>query len=645
MALRCFLFSSDEKTAALVRQILEGLDVEAEACSDAVAAAEKITNQAFQIVVIDWDKQPEAGVMLNTARERKAAERPITLAIVSDDKSVPGVLQAGANSILRKPVVLNQATDTLKMARDLIRAKQESAAGGGHAVAAAASAAPVRSALPSTSGQNERTLRAGEFLQPTPLAPSGQFETEADVQRAALRELSVEPVDPLKDLEPVASSVAEAEKEPEPAPPTAPTETRGLEWYKSRIAQQAVPAAAPPAKSSTNPELLGYDQTPSVSASPKPAASSPDNAPLLPRPSVKKVDAQRDEQKNEAELFAYIDGERSESGDASRPRFRLGKRTMIGALVLASFAIAAAPQAPWHPKLQSLWQGGQQSMRAWLNPQPATPVQAPAAHEDFARPGDEYKLPVAEAIPDATTDPSQIQVVPAVDPTKKPANDAANPDQPGPPVGVPATVGDAAQTQPGQTPSVVETQQNQNTAPPAQPVSVTPSVVPVSSPAPTLTTPSPAHAETPIASPAPAVAPPVASKPSPSHYVSPGSVPNSLKSQLAPATDAGSAKPLEAAMPSIEPVQVPEAAERALLADQPSVGYPPNAKGQQGTVILQVLVARDGTVQDAKFLQGSLAFARSAIDGVRQWKFKPYIMNGRPVSIQTQLTLKFNPGQ
>jgi protein TonB len=56
-----------------------------------------------------------------------------------------------------------------------------------------------------------------------------------------------------------------------------------------------------------------------------------------------------------------------------------------------------------------------------------------------------------------------------------------------------------------------------------------------------------------------------------------------------------------------------------------------------------VLVGRDGTIQDAKFLQGSLAFARAAIDGVKRWKFKPYIMNGRPVSVQTTLTIKFPP--
>jgi len=109
--------------------------------------------------------------------------------------------------------------------------------------------------------------------------------------------------------------------------------------------------------------------------------------------------------------------------------------------------------------------------------------------------------------------------------------------------------------------------------------------------------------------------------------------------------DASGNKPLDAAMPAIEPVAVPELTERALLAAQPPMNYPANARGQQGTVILQVLIGRDGAVQDAKFVQGSLAFARPAIDGVRQWKFKPFVMNGRAVSVQTTLTVKFKPAQ
>lgn len=109
--------------------------------------------------------------------------------------------------------------------------------------------------------------------------------------------------------------------------------------------------------------------------------------------------------------------------------------------------------------------------------------------------------------------------------------------------------------------------------------------------------------------------------------------------------DASGNKPLESALPSIEPVVVPELAERAFLTDQPPLVYPQSAGGKQGTVILQVLIGRDGAVQDAKFLQGSLAFAHAAIDGIRVWKFKPYILNGRPVSVQTNLTLKFAPAQ
>ena len=104
--------------------------------------------------------------------------------------------------------------------------------------------------------------------------------------------------------------------------------------------------------------------------------------------------------------------------------------------------------------------------------------------------------------------------------------------------------------------------------------------------------------------------------------------------------------PPEAAMSSIEPVKLPEAAVRDLLTEQPvDPEYPASAKasGQKGSVVLQVTIGRDGAVQDAKFLQGSLVFARAAIDAVKQWHFKPYSMNGRAVSVQCPITLSFKP--
>src|SRR5579871_1629656 len=167
MVLRCFLFSSDEEAAAPIRQVLTSLGVEGESCSDAILAGDRIANQTFQIVIIDWDNQPEAGLLLTAARERKAAERPITLAIVSDDASVPKVLQAGANSILRKPLVVAQAKDTLTTARDLLRARRDPTPAS-PAQPDPASLASIRAGMEQG---KEKTLRAGEFLQSAPATP------------------------------------------------------------------------------------------------------------------------------------------------------------------------------------------------------------------------------------------------------------------------------------------------------------------------------------------------------------------------------------------------------------------------------------------------------------------------------------------
>jgi protein TonB len=104
--------------------------------------------------------------------------------------------------------------------------------------------------------------------------------------------------------------------------------------------------------------------------------------------------------------------------------------------------------------------------------------------------------------------------------------------------------------------------------------------------------------------------------------------------------EASGAKPVEAAMASIEPVILPESAVWGLLAQKVDPTYPDAAKSAgQSSVVLQVLIARDGTVQDAKFLQGSFSLARAAIDAVKQWHFKSYLLNGRPVSVQSTITL------
>src|ERR1700683_138728 len=113
MPLRCLLFSSSEELVQPIWQVLADLGIEGEYCQSAVDAVERVTTQLFQIVITDWEDQPEAAFLLKTARDLKAAHRPLILAIVGDDAGLPEALRAGANSVLVKPIRAEQARDTL----------------------------------------------------------------------------------------------------------------------------------------------------------------------------------------------------------------------------------------------------------------------------------------------------------------------------------------------------------------------------------------------------------------------------------------------------------------------------------------------------------------------------------------------------
>jgi TonB family protein len=71
--------------------------------------------------------------------------------------------------------------------------------------------------------------------------------------------------------------------------------------------------------------------------------------------------------------------------------------------------------------------------------------------------------------------------------------------------------------------------------------------------------------------------------------------------------------------------------------------YPPDAKakGAEGTVILDAIIAANGTVKNLTVLSGDPAFASAAITAVQQWVYKTTLLNGRPVEVDTTITLTF----
>jgi protein TonB len=61
----------------------------------------------------------------------------------------------------------------------------------------------------------------------------------------------------------------------------------------------------------------------------------------------------------------------------------------------------------------------------------------------------------------------------------------------------------------------------------------------------------------------------------------------------------------------------------------------------QGAVSLQALISREGTIQELQILSGPAILAAAAREAVKQWHFKPYILNGQAVETQARITVNF----
>jgi TonB family protein len=90
-------------------------------------------------------------------------------------------------------------------------------------------------------------------------------------------------------------------------------------------------------------------------------------------------------------------------------------------------------------------------------------------------------------------------------------------------------------------------------------------------------------------------------------------------------------------------IQVDGNAQAANLITQVKPNYPPEAKqaGIQGTVQLQAVLGKDGKVQDIKVLSGEPVLAAAALDAVKQWVYRPTLLNGEPVEVKTTIDVNF----
>jgi protein TonB len=74
--------------------------------------------------------------------------------------------------------------------------------------------------------------------------------------------------------------------------------------------------------------------------------------------------------------------------------------------------------------------------------------------------------------------------------------------------------------------------------------------------------------------------------------------------------------------------------------------YPAIAKAAriQGTVKLEATISKNGTIENLRVLSGPPMLQQAALDAVRQWRYKPYQLNGEPTEVETTVDVNFTLG-
>lgn len=90
-------------------------------------------------------------------------------------------------------------------------------------------------------------------------------------------------------------------------------------------------------------------------------------------------------------------------------------------------------------------------------------------------------------------------------------------------------------------------------------------------------------------------------------------------------------------------VRVSQGVVQGLKVRDAKPTYPPLARQAriQGVVILQALISKTGDIENLQLISGHPMLAPAAIEAVKQWKYKPYLLNGEPVEVETQVQVNF----
>jgi len=104
-----------------------------------------------------------------------------------------------------------------------------------------------------------------------------------------------------------------------------------------------------------------------------------------------------------------------------------------------------------------------------------------------------------------------------------------------------------------------------------------------------------------------------------------------------------SSTPMAVPKVAVQGVRVSQGVTAGLVIKRVNPTYPPLARTArvQGSVVLAAVIGKDGSIQNLHVLSGHPLLTQAALEAVKQWRYKPYILNGEPVEVDTQVTVNF----
>ncbi len=95
--------------------------------------------------------------------------------------------------------------------------------------------------------------------------------------------------------------------------------------------------------------------------------------------------------------------------------------------------------------------------------------------------------------------------------------------------------------------------------------------------------------------------------------------------------------------PAPKKIRVSSGVSDGLLKKKVAPTYPwkAKAKGIQGDVLLQIVIAKDGRISKMTVISGDPLLTAAAVDAVKKWVYKPYTLDGQPVEVETTVKISF----